>query len=124
MNLTSRYYEIATMSPYIQETVMTTGAIRGPMLLAAALLLALAFACDHKPSAAAVQAQEAAKAADDRVLQLQQELDEIKAGKQRGSGAAAGTGLAAGTADTVIPVPARKPIAFTLAKVETVDLAR
>jgi len=37
-------------------------------------------------------------------------------------GAAAGTGVAAGTADTVIRIPAAKPVVFTLARAETVVL--
>ncbi len=42
--------------------------------------------CEHKPSEAVVQAQEAAKSADARVAQLEQEIADIKAGKHAGAG--------------------------------------
>ena len=55
--------------------------------LAIVCLLGVQGACDHKPSAAAVQAQDVAKSADDRVAQLEKELADLKAGK--GTAAAA-----------------------------------
>ena len=54
-------------------------------LLLTALPVALSLGCQRK-SAAAVQAEEAAKAADTRVAQLEQELADLKAGKQAKSG--------------------------------------
>ncbi|BDU75969.1 hypothetical protein [Mesoterricola sediminis] len=52
---------------------------------AAALVLVLGVACD-RTSPAVKQAQEAAKAADDRVAALEKQLEEIKAGKVAGEG--------------------------------------
>ena len=49
--------------------------------LAIVCLLGVQGACEHKPSPAAVQAQDAAKSADDRVAQLEKELADLKAGK-------------------------------------------
>ncbi len=43
-------------------------------------------ACDRKPSEAEVQAQAAAKAADERVAQLEKQVADIKAGKQAPEG--------------------------------------
>lgn len=62
---------------------------RGSLILAsmmAGLLLAPQIACNRKLSEAAVQAQADAKAADDRVAQLEKELADVKAGKQGASG--------------------------------------
>jgi hypothetical protein len=57
--------------------------------IALTLILALGLACHHK-SEAAIQAEEAAKAADAKVAQLEQQLAEAKSGK-----------VAGGDADTV-----------------------
>lgn len=52
----------------------------------ASLLLGSAVACNRKPSEAELQAQTAAKAADDRVAQLEKEIADVKAGKQASAG--------------------------------------
>ena len=56
------------------------------LTIALALGLATGIACNRK-SEAAVQAEEAAKAADAKVAQLQQELEDAKASKQTGADA-------------------------------------
>jgi len=50
------------------------------------LLLGSGLACEHKPSEATLQAQTAAKAADDRVALLEQEIADIKASKDTAKG--------------------------------------
>ena len=54
--------------------------------LLAVLLLGSGLACQQKPSEATLQAQTAAKAADDRVAMLEQEIADIKAGKLAAQG--------------------------------------
>ena len=51
--------------------------------LLAILLLGSGLACQQKPSEATLQAQTAAKAADDRVAMLEQEIADIKAALHR-----------------------------------------
>ena len=57
-----------------------------PQTIALAAVLSLALACNHK-SEAALQAEEAAKAAEAKVAQLEQQLAEAKSGKATGDDA-------------------------------------
>jgi hypothetical protein len=60
--------------------------MRALSLLSLAAVLAFAMACNHK-SEAAIQAEEAAKAADAKVAQLEQQLADAKSGKATGEDA-------------------------------------